>query len=409
MPLPVTLPTSLQSFHTFLQRKRSQGSDKDKDRGRGGRRGKSGSSNEGKAGEVGLVPEWNDFSNDAVYNRNKELVVPVGDVVHPGGAGLLPFVRSGLNSIDAAPKKGAYKLWGTSVEVDGRVFATDPVYSNKKLARQVVSAIALQQLDADVYSDMLVQRELARSRLLQMRRAVMREEGKYFDEHFPGILREGALQEEEEEDERGLADEQSLLVGKGSIRESDPAAATVAEADDAGVETTYVEPLEQEQEEESEEDSLYVSEDEYTRFVTDEDVEAYLQGILWVVQMYVEGVCPDLGYTFVNRPPASPACVQKYVEKRYLQARAEDLKSRGKYFDPFIRPLAKKGGNRKRWGRYRPRAAKSGNTTTTAGTSTTDNGYGTGTNETSPSPLETSQDTRRPTSGRSRCPVSATC
>ena len=71
------------------------------------------------------------------------------------------------------------------------MFATDPIYSNKKLARQVVSAIALQQLDADMYSEMTLQRELARSRLLQMRRSVMREESQYFEENFPGILLDG--------------------------------------------------------------------------------------------------------------------------------------------------------------------------------------------------------------------------
>ena len=39
-----------------------------------------------------------------------------------------------------------------------------------------------------------------------------------------------------------------------------------------------------------------VSEEEYCLYVRDADVEDYLRGLLWVVQMYQDGVCPDYSY-----------------------------------------------------------------------------------------------------------------
>ena len=156
------------------------------------------------------------------------------------------------------------------------------------------------------------------------------------------------MRELEEEDERGLEDGGTAVnladegLDDGDTEEEGDDLVEIGEG--SGTEGLGV------WEDACEEDALYVSEEEYSRFVTDTDIEAYLQGILWVVQMYVEGVCPDLSYTFVNRPPASPACIQKYIEKKYLQARVEDLAERGKQFDPFFRAT---GSDGKRKGRNR--------------------------------------------------------
>ena len=330
VPLPVTLPTSLQSFHTYLQRKKSRSNETSVEHA-----------------STSLAPEWMDYSNDRQYNREKDLMVPSGRVITTTGPiGMLAFAAGDGNVVHKPARSHPYRLWGTSIEVDGVVFAVDPVYSNKKVARQVVSALALQTLDAEMYADMLVQREAARSKLQHMRREVMREESAFCDTHFPGILEMGAMRELEEEDEKSLENGGTVVKltteGRSDVYEGEDfdEIAEESAAEELGTWGNVCE-----------EDALYVSEDEYSRFVTDKDIEAYLKGILWVVQMYVEGVCPDLTYTFVNRPPASPACIQKYIEKKYLQARAEDFAERGKQFDPFFRAI-ESGGTRKgrdRW------------------------------------------------------------
>ena len=49
------------------------------------------------------------------------------------------------------------------------------------------------------------------------------------------------------------------------------------------------------------EDGQVVSEEEYMNYVRDADIECYLRGLLWVVQMYMEGVCPDFSYSFAGK------------------------------------------------------------------------------------------------------------
>jgi hypothetical protein len=58
-----------------------------------------------------------------------------------------------------------------------------------------------------------------------------------------------------------------------------------------------------------------VSDDEYiSNFLHDDDVEEYLKGLLWVVNMYIDGACPDYSYTYSNRPSVSPYSIVKYLE-----------------------------------------------------------------------------------------------
>ena len=47
----------------------------------------------------------------------------------------------------------------------------------------------------------------------------------------------------------------------------------------------------------------------------DSDVEEYLKGLLWVLQMYTDGVCPDVSFTYMSRPPVSPFLVKNYISK----------------------------------------------------------------------------------------------
>lgn len=50
-------------------------------------------------------------------------------------------------------------------------------------------------------------------------------------------------------------------------------------------------------------------------YVRDSDVEEYLKGLLWVLKMYTDGICPDISYSFANRSPPSPSRVVKYLQE----------------------------------------------------------------------------------------------
>jgi len=55
-------------------------------------------------------------------------------------------------------------------------------------------------------------------------------------------------------------------------------------------------------------------------YVSDSDVEEYLRGILWNLQMYSEGLCPDVSYTYVDRMAPSPPRII-----RFLRAHTDDM------------------------------------------------------------------------------------
>jgi hypothetical protein len=95
--------------------------------------------------------------------------------------------------------------------------------------------------------------------------------------------------------------------------------------DDAGDEDLGVGDGDEEGEEEVDEGKSCVTEAEYMKYVRNADIEDYLKGVLWVVQMYVDGVCPDVSYTFSGRPPPTPYLIMHYIEKSVLTSIAESF------------------------------------------------------------------------------------
>lgn len=69
-----------------------------------------------------------------------------------------------------------------------------------------------------------------------------------------------------------------------------------------------------------------VSKDTYMQYVRTEDVEHYLRGILWVLEMYKKGVCPDVSYTYSGRPPMSPYTITHYIESKLQLSNTDTLK-----------------------------------------------------------------------------------
>ena len=59
----------------------------------------------------------------------------------------------------------------------------------------------------------------------------------------------------------------------------------------------------------------------YLQYLRDSDIEHYLRGLLWVENMYTQGRCSDLGYTYNTPLPAiSALAVQAYIERRALES-----------------------------------------------------------------------------------------
>ena len=44
----------------------------------------------------------------------------------------------------------------------------------------------------------------------------------------------------------------------------------------------------------------------------------YKSGVLWVIQMYIDGVCPDYSYSFSGKPPPTASLIMKYIEKNMV-------------------------------------------------------------------------------------------
>jgi hypothetical protein len=68
-----------------------------------------------------------------------------------------------------------------------------------------------------------------------------------------------------------------------------------------------------------EEPTAEVSSEEYLQYVRSCDVQHYLTGILWIAHMYGRGECPDLGYTYSDRPPITALAVLRYLERNAAQ------------------------------------------------------------------------------------------
>jgi hypothetical protein len=62
-------------------------------------------------------------------------------------------------------------------------------------------------------------------------------------------------------------------------------------------------------------DSNFIHEGDYCKFVREEDVVEYLRGILWVVEMYIKGECPDVGFTYTGRPCVAPVNILNLIAK----------------------------------------------------------------------------------------------
>lgn len=160
--------------------------------------------------------------------------------------------------------------WTSSILIEGQNF-TSCEYSSKRECRQAVSETALKSLSPETYEDLLNKQKQFRRTMREKRIAVM-------EEHQKRI----------EYSNTDLASNHRFI---GVVKD-------VSEDDD--YETEY-------------DDDMMDTCDE-DKYILQSDVEQYLQGILWVAQMYMNGKCPDVSYTYIGKPSMSPFMICKYLE-----------------------------------------------------------------------------------------------
>ena len=191
------------------------------------------------------------------------------------GAEPLPQVGAMIDLLDADATNLTHRrtLWGSSVLIRGRNFTTPLTYMTKRAARMAVADDALRAIDPAAHAAVMAGQRGAVSKLKRLREAVWAEQKARGG--FGGGA-DGAESETETETESG-----SEIAEK--LKE------TVTSA-------------------------------EYSQFVRESDCEAYMSGILWVAQMYVDGVCPDASFSFQGLPAPSAFGLRMLVERAWRRA-----------------------------------------------------------------------------------------
>jgi hypothetical protein len=164
--------------------------------------------------------------------------------------------------------------WTSSILIEGQNF-TSCEYSSKRECRQAVSETALKSLSPETFEDLLNKQKQFRRTMREKRIAVMEEHQKRIEYSNTDFALNHRF--------------------NGEVKD-------VSEDDD--YETDY-------------DDDLMDTCDE-DKYILQSDVEQYLQGILWVAQMYMNGKCPDVSYTYIGKPSMSPFMICKYLESSLL-------------------------------------------------------------------------------------------
>ena len=181
--------------------------------------------------------------------------------------------------------------WTSSVLIEGQNF-TSCEYSSKRECRQAVSEIALKSLSPEIFEDLLNKQKQFRRTMREKRIAVMEEHQK------------------RAEDSNDFALNHRF---NGELKD-------VSEDDD--YETDY-------------DDDIMDTCDE-DKYILQSDVEQYLQGILWVAQMYMNGKCPDVSYTYIGKPSMSPLMICKYIESSLLGIETSSSKNVTNFIESIL-------------------------------------------------------------------------
>jgi hypothetical protein len=169
--------------------------------------------------------------------------------------------------------------WGGRVEFQNKTYASEPVFSSKREMKRNIAMEALRDIDPEGFKAMMLRQLEAKAELDEIKESVKRENGAFASSIIEPIATAAA----------------ASLGNEGD--------AMILELDD---------------------DDSVVSEEEYAKYVHESDIVEYLRGLLWVVRMYRTGKCPDVAYSYHNRPSLTPHLLARYIEW--------SLKERGRAF-----------------------------------------------------------------------------
>ena len=170
-------------------------------------------------------------------------------------------------------------VWSGGILVQNKTYSTDEVYGSKREFRRSLAAQVIQDIDNEAYESMR-RRQLETKLKLEEIRRLVREE----------TASKGGTSEPEV----GINDAEAFVVQK----EVQDVAEEVLDDSQFDLMNDYE-----------------VSEEEYSKYVRQSDVEEYLKGLLWVLRMYRTGTCPDLSYCYTGRPSITPYLIAKYLER----------------------------------------------------------------------------------------------
>lgn len=214
------------------------------------------------------------------------------DIDHEISQGVTSELRSDGSSLPpAGSSMTRVTVWGSTLEIKGKNYTTDAMYRSKRAARAVAAELALLDIDKTAYQSMLEAQSEAMAKLRRMRETVILESAGEISKLF----------------------DIDIINTRGEESFPDLLAAPVdtsVDDEDTGLTMTSV------------------SSEEYTKYLRDVDSQVYLSGILWVIQMYIDGVCPDVTYSFMGHTPTSTLALKRYIEKVYWRNHPEGTRNR---------------------------------------------------------------------------------
>lgn len=176
--------------------------------------------------------------------------------------------------------------WSGKLQALNRVYESSSLFPSKRELRKNLALIALEDIDKEAYDAMWERQADARRGLEEMREHVRR------DSFLGGV---------------------DLLDGEA--------------AEESGFDFDT-------------EDEYVVSEEEYMKYVRENDAMDYLRGLLWIMKMYRSGVCPDLSFTYAGKPALTAFALSRFLERAVSQHGLSSLASMLRSFNSNYRYTA---------------------------------------------------------------------
>ena len=345
--LPVSVPTATSYLHNLLQRQGSQSKSKIKYELIWEDYQFIAYSNDDNKGDVYMKYE-------AVVNSSTTLDMKI-DIRSTATASSSNMTRMMTNNTNPST------VWRSSVSYKENKYISPDYYPTRHAARQATSELMMRCLDDDHYRSYLKLKISVKTVLKQMRRDASQEikdrlngmiadgDGSHLHNDDSGCIdvddfdgRDIAVDDNNDDDdnkdeydvfpqqlsgiiEDGYRDmviniDHNLTLSSQDYEEDDN---STSDDDNVNIEDDDNDDDDEDVTNDGDEDgddsfpeaNELVNDDEYLSYLKDSDIEHYLNGLLWVAQMYVDGACPDVSYRYNGRPPITAYSIKMYIER----------------------------------------------------------------------------------------------